>query len=33
MRNAADARLLERPTHRDRLALALERAVRRALGR
>jgi N-acetylmuramoyl-L-alanine amidase len=33
MRNAADARLLERPAHRDRLALALERAVRRTLGR
>ncbi len=33
MRNAADARLLERPAHRDRLALALERALRRALGR
>jgi N-acetylmuramoyl-L-alanine amidase len=31
MRNAADARLLERPAHRDRLALALERALRRAL--
>jgi N-acetylmuramoyl-L-alanine amidase len=33
MRNAADARLLERPAHRDELALALARAVRRALGR
>jgi N-acetylmuramoyl-L-alanine amidase len=33
MRNAADARLLERPAHRDRIALALERAVRRDLGR
>ncbi len=32
MRNAADARLLERPAHRDRLALALARAVRRTLG-
>lgn len=33
MRNAADARLLERPAHRDRIALALARAVRRALSR
>jgi N-acetylmuramoyl-L-alanine amidase len=33
MRNAADARLLERPAHRDRIALALTRAIRRALGR
>jgi N-acetylmuramoyl-L-alanine amidase len=33
MRNAADARLLERPAHRDRIALALQRAVRRDLGR
>jgi N-acetylmuramoyl-L-alanine amidase len=33
MRNAADARLLERPAHRDRLAQALARAIRRALGR
>jgi N-acetylmuramoyl-L-alanine amidase len=33
MRNAADARLLERPAHRDRLALAFTRAIRRALGR
>jgi len=31
MRSAADARLLERPAHRDELAVALERAVRRAL--
>lgn len=31
MRNAADARLLERPAHRDVLALALAGAVRRAL--
>jgi N-acetylmuramoyl-L-alanine amidase len=33
MRNAADARLLERPAHRDRIALALTRAIRQALGR
>ncbi|MEA2155710.1 MAG: N-acetylmuramoyl-L-alanine amidase [Solirubrobacteraceae bacterium] len=33
MRNAADAAQLERPAHRDRLALALSRAIRRALGR
>jgi N-acetylmuramoyl-L-alanine amidase len=33
MRNAADARLLERPAHRDRLALALARAIRRALAK
>jgi N-acetylmuramoyl-L-alanine amidase len=33
MRNAADARLLERPAHRDRIARALARAVRRAIGR
>jgi N-acetylmuramoyl-L-alanine amidase len=33
MRNAADARLLERTAHRDRIALALARAVRQALGR
>jgi N-acetylmuramoyl-L-alanine amidase len=33
MRNAADAALLERPAHRDLLALALARAVRRALRR
>jgi N-acetylmuramoyl-L-alanine amidase len=33
MRNAADARLLERPAHRDRLALALSRAIVRALRR
>ncbi len=33
MRSAADARLLERAAHRDRLALALSRAVRRALAR
>jgi N-acetylmuramoyl-L-alanine amidase len=33
MRNAADARLLERPAHRDRIAQALTRAIRRALGR
>jgi N-acetylmuramoyl-L-alanine amidase len=33
MRNAADARLLERPAHRDRIAGALTRAIRRALGR
>jgi N-acetylmuramoyl-L-alanine amidase len=33
MRNAADARLLERPAQRDRLALAFARAIRRALGR
>jgi N-acetylmuramoyl-L-alanine amidase len=33
MRNAADARLLERPAHRDRIAQALTRAIGRALGR
>jgi N-acetylmuramoyl-L-alanine amidase len=33
MRNAGDARLLERPAHRDRIAAALTRAIRRALGR
>jgi N-acetylmuramoyl-L-alanine amidase len=33
MRNSADARQLERPAHRDRLALAFARAIRRALGR
>ena len=33
MRNAADARLLERAAHRDRIARALARAVRQALGR
>jgi N-acetylmuramoyl-L-alanine amidase len=33
MRNAADARLLERTAHRDRIARALARAVRQALGR
>jgi N-acetylmuramoyl-L-alanine amidase len=33
MRNAADARLLERTAHRDRIARALTSAVRRALGR
>jgi N-acetylmuramoyl-L-alanine amidase len=32
MRNAADARLLERTAHRDRIALALTRAIRDALG-
>jgi len=31
MRNAADARLLKRPAHRDRLALALTRAVLRTV--
>jgi N-acetylmuramoyl-L-alanine amidase len=33
MRNAADARLLERTAHRDRIALALARAMRQTLGR
>jgi N-acetylmuramoyl-L-alanine amidase len=33
MRNAADARLLERTAHRDRIARALARAVRQALRR
>jgi N-acetylmuramoyl-L-alanine amidase len=33
MRNAGDARLLERPAHRDRIAGALARAIRRALRR
>jgi N-acetylmuramoyl-L-alanine amidase len=33
MRNAAEARLLERPAHRDRIARALAGAVRRTLGR
>jgi N-acetylmuramoyl-L-alanine amidase len=33
MRNAADARLLERPAHRDRISRALARAIRQALRR
>jgi N-acetylmuramoyl-L-alanine amidase len=33
MRNAAEARLLERPAHRDGIARALTSAIRRALGR
>jgi len=33
MRNAGDARRLQRAAQRDRIALALERAVRRTLGR
>jgi N-acetylmuramoyl-L-alanine amidase len=33
MRNAGEARLLERPAHRDRIARALAGAIRRALGR
>ena len=33
MRNAVDARLLERPAHRDLIAGALTRAIRRTLGR
>ena len=33
MRNAADARLLQRTGHRDRLATALTQAIRRDLGR
>jgi N-acetylmuramoyl-L-alanine amidase len=33
MRNAAEARMLERPAHRDRIARALAGAIRRALGR
>jgi N-acetylmuramoyl-L-alanine amidase len=32
MRNSADARLLERPAHRDRIALALTRAIRSLTG-
>jgi N-acetylmuramoyl-L-alanine amidase len=33
MRNAGEARLLERPAHRDRIARALAGAIRRELGR